>query len=727
MGNCSTNCNPCGPSYDAINSLASKTASYARQALSAVTTVEEFQSLYLGAKTVAPTTDNEGNPLIQGALYFNTTDGEMYVWAGSAWELFGQAGYYLGAKASDPTTDNEGNPLVAGLLYFNTTSNVMRVYNGTFWQNVAFDESTPFLATGTTTPRNLVTRFADVVNVLDFIPASEHAAIKAGTSTYDATADIQAAIDSQSGGKVFVPSGTYVVDNIYITSDNMMFFGEGQGSTKFTALPSRRGWTIIVLDKTNVTISDLTIDAIDGSIEGGLRLGGAINCLVERCSFLNGELGSMIVAGNLGVAGGTRIAYDNTVRDCYASGQRSYAPDGTSPFISADNAQRTTFINCVVEDCEADAFDSDNAPNTKFINCTAIKNGTQSTYAGFWSEGEQVNPDDHSVYLEGCYAQNFLIGIGTSERVSATINGFTIKDCGRAIWCRSSAGNIVSNGNIINCGKSGSTDGAFQIEKSCNISNIQFKDTQFSNCISIYNGSGIQNDETVTIQNCVVDKLISIGYEQGGAEIVKLNGCTFNNTYLTYYNSDLKKLIVEGNIFINGGISGARIKDSLVVNNTFKDDSGLLTAINLNIDSFNTYVDNNTFIGYAVVNGSNRAIIGRNKYIDCALSPDNRDYITKSSIEITTGGTYYDVAKLSNARGSFLLLVEGKNSDNACGAYLIQGASNTLGHTITTLAEQSDYGTSDKFTVAFPSGGPIQITHPTSGRVALCTLIGYDY
>ena len=168
MGNCSTNCNPCGPSYDAINSLASKTASYARQALSAVTTVEEFQSLYLGAKAEAPTTDNEGNPLIQGALYFNTTDGEMYVWAGSAWETFGQAGYYLGAKASDPTTDNEGNPLVAGLLYFNTTSNVMRVYNGTFWQNVAFDESTPFLASGTTTERNLVTRFADVVNVKDF-------------------------------------------------------------------------------------------------------------------------------------------------------------------------------------------------------------------------------------------------------------------------------------------------------------------------------------------------------------------------------------------------------------------------------------------------------------------------------------------------------------------------------------------------------------------------------
>lgn len=40
---------------------------------------------------------------------------------------------YLGAKASDPTVDNDGNPLITGALYFNTTSNQMRVYTGTAW------------------------------------------------------------------------------------------------------------------------------------------------------------------------------------------------------------------------------------------------------------------------------------------------------------------------------------------------------------------------------------------------------------------------------------------------------------------------------------------------------------------------------------------------------------------------------------------------------------------
>ena len=40
---------------------------------------------------------------------------------------------YLGAKASDPSTDNDGDALTAGDLYFNTVSDVMRLYTGSNW------------------------------------------------------------------------------------------------------------------------------------------------------------------------------------------------------------------------------------------------------------------------------------------------------------------------------------------------------------------------------------------------------------------------------------------------------------------------------------------------------------------------------------------------------------------------------------------------------------------
>ena len=42
---------------------------------------------------------------------------------------------YLGSKSSAPTLDNDGNALVAGALYFDSTSNAMKVYDGSQWLN----------------------------------------------------------------------------------------------------------------------------------------------------------------------------------------------------------------------------------------------------------------------------------------------------------------------------------------------------------------------------------------------------------------------------------------------------------------------------------------------------------------------------------------------------------------------------------------------------------------
>ena len=43
---------------------------------------------------------------------------------------------YLGAKSSDPSTDNDGNALITGALYFNSSANAMKVYTGSAWQTV---------------------------------------------------------------------------------------------------------------------------------------------------------------------------------------------------------------------------------------------------------------------------------------------------------------------------------------------------------------------------------------------------------------------------------------------------------------------------------------------------------------------------------------------------------------------------------------------------------------
>lgn len=52
---------------------------------------------------------------------------------------------YLGSKASDPSVDNDGNALVAGALYFNSTSGAMKVYTGSAW-TAAYISGTGYLA-----------------------------------------------------------------------------------------------------------------------------------------------------------------------------------------------------------------------------------------------------------------------------------------------------------------------------------------------------------------------------------------------------------------------------------------------------------------------------------------------------------------------------------------------------------------------------------------------------
>ena len=55
---------------------------------------------------------------------------------------------YLGPKSSDPTTDNDGDALIDGALYFNTTGNVLKYWNGSAWNNVEAVDTSNFATNG---------------------------------------------------------------------------------------------------------------------------------------------------------------------------------------------------------------------------------------------------------------------------------------------------------------------------------------------------------------------------------------------------------------------------------------------------------------------------------------------------------------------------------------------------------------------------------------------------
>ena len=80
--NAATSASNAASSATAASGSASAAASSASEA---ATSYDNFDDRYLGQKTSAPTLDNDGDALLTGALYFNTTDNKMQVYTGSAW------------------------------------------------------------------------------------------------------------------------------------------------------------------------------------------------------------------------------------------------------------------------------------------------------------------------------------------------------------------------------------------------------------------------------------------------------------------------------------------------------------------------------------------------------------------------------------------------------------------------------------------------------------------
>ena len=64
----------------------SKKAALDSAEANAVGALDDFETQYIGARASAPATDADGDPLITGALYYNTSNTTMFVYTGTAWD-----------------------------------------------------------------------------------------------------------------------------------------------------------------------------------------------------------------------------------------------------------------------------------------------------------------------------------------------------------------------------------------------------------------------------------------------------------------------------------------------------------------------------------------------------------------------------------------------------------------------------------------------------------------
>ena len=195
---------------DAIGTaVAADAASAAASAAAAAASYDSFDDRYLGAKASAPSTDNDGNALVAGALYWNTTTGAMQVWdAGtSAWE-----GITSAVSSTRWSKTMSGGETTLSGTDDNALSLTYQVgYEQVYLNGVLLVRGVDYTASTGTTITGLSPALAasDVAEVLSWTPYSVANALT--VTVIDAKGDLLVGTASDTIGRLAVGTNGYVL------------------------------------------------------------------------------------------------------------------------------------------------------------------------------------------------------------------------------------------------------------------------------------------------------------------------------------------------------------------------------------------------------------------------------------------------------------------------------------------------------------------------------------
>ena len=138
----------------------------AASAASAAALLDNFDDRYLGAKSADPTVDNDGDPLVVGALYYNSTASEMRVYTALGW--------VAASSATVETMDKYMFTATAGQTVFSGSddnSNTLALTVGVelvFLNGVKLEQITDYSRTATSVTLTSAASASDELNVIAF-------------------------------------------------------------------------------------------------------------------------------------------------------------------------------------------------------------------------------------------------------------------------------------------------------------------------------------------------------------------------------------------------------------------------------------------------------------------------------------------------------------------------------------------------------------------------------
>ena len=250
-----------------VDTVAGSATAAAASASAAATTYDNFDDRYLGSKSTAPTLDNDGNALLTGAIYWNSSTNAMYAWTGTEWGSISSTAdiYRFRFTASGGETSISGTD-ANGLTLAYIPGKEQVYLNG-----VLLARTSDYSATDGSSITSLSALAAsDIVEIITF--TAFELADSIARSLFDAKGDLLVATSADTPGKISV--GT---NGQYLQADSSTATGLTWSTVSGYSAPTL-GSTSIASGATVTTIAGLTLTA--PTLTGTVTASGDINLSV---------------------------------------------------------------------------------------------------------------------------------------------------------------------------------------------------------------------------------------------------------------------------------------------------------------------------------------------------------------------------------------------------------------------------------------------------------------
>lgn len=200
---------------------------------------------------------------------------------------------YLGAKTSAPSVDNDGNALLTGAIYWNSTSSTLWVWSGSAWTQATLTAGSFATLSGTETITNKTITFAD--NTLTNVASLNTAQTFTGTKTFSGTSSTQAIVlnDAAEVATVSATAATGTI-NYDITTQSVLYYTSNASANWTVNFRGSSGTSLNTLMSTgqSMTVAFLVTQGSTAYYNSAVQVDGTTSGVTTRW------LGGAPTAGN---------------------------------------------------------------------------------------------------------------------------------------------------------------------------------------------------------------------------------------------------------------------------------------------------------------------------------------------------------------------------------------------------------------------------------------------